>query len=47
MYKNIVFDVDWQFIVKNIILTLILTGVLWRVKSDLFVFDDMLRYKNL
>ncbi|AHB41440.1 polysaccharide biosynthesis protein [candidate division SR1 bacterium RAAC1_SR1_1] len=47
IYKHIQFDVDWKFILKNTILALILSTGLWMIKSELFVFDDMLRYSNL
>jgi len=47
IYKNTPFGVDWKFILKNIILALILSVGLWMIKSDLFVFDDLMRYSNL
>ncbi len=47
IYKDIQFGVDWKFILKNIILTLILSVGLWFIKSDLFIFDDVMRYNNL
>lgn len=47
IYKNIQFYVDWKFIFKNIIFALILSIGLWMIKSELFVFDDMMRWSNL
>lgn len=47
IYKDIKFGVDWKFILKNTILALILSVWIWIIKSDLFVFDDMMRYSNL
>jgi len=47
IYRNIKFNVDWKFIIKNIIIALILSVLIWFVKSKLFVFDDMMRYSNL
>lgn len=47
IYKHIKFGVDWKFIVKNTILALILSVWVWIIKSDLFIFDDVMRYSNL
>lgn len=54
VYRFLKFDVDWKFIIKNIILSLILAVGLYLIKSDLpagrqglFVFENLYRYDNL
>lgn len=47
IYKDIPFGVEWKFIIKNIVLWLVLTVILWFLKSKIFVIDDLVRMTNL
>ncbi len=47
IYKDIPFGVEWKFIIKNIVLGLVLTAILWSFKSKIFVIDDLVRMTNL
>ncbi len=39
--------VDWKFMIKNTILIAILATIIYLIKSKIFIFEDVLRYKNL
>lgn len=47
IYKDIPFGVEWKFIIKNIILWIGLWAILWFIKSNIFVINDLMRIKNL
>ncbi len=47
IYQHNPFTIDWMFIIKNIIIILILWIGLWYIKSDVFIWDDSMRYRNL
>ncbi len=47
LYKHLPFSIDWKFIIKNIIVTSILSIGVWLIKSELFIFDDIMRWSNL
>lgn len=47
IHKEIPFGVEWKFIVKNIIIWIGLGGILWWLKINTFVIDDLMRMHNL
>lgn len=47
IYKEIPFGVEWKFIIKNMFLWIGLSGILWFIKSNIFVVDDAMRVSNL
>jgi O-antigen/teichoic acid export membrane protein len=38
---------DWKFFGKNTLLISILVIIIWFIKKDIFILDDIMRYKNL
>lgn len=47
IYKDIKFWVEWNFVIKNLILGLFLWLILYLFKSKIFVVDDLFRLSNL
>ena len=47
IYKDIKFKIDWNFVIRNLIIISILAIITWMIKDKIFVFDDLLRLKNL
>lgn len=45
--KEVKISIDWLFVIKNFIFIALLWGVVWYFKSNIFVFDDLMRYSNL
>lgn len=47
VHKNCKIQLEMKFILKNMLLFILLGGVVYLVKSKIFVVDDALRWKNL
>ena len=47
IYKDIKFKIDWNFVIRNLIIISILAIITWMIKDKIFIFDDLLRLKNL
>lgn len=47
LYRHTSFTIDWWFVIKNILLMVLLSFIIFFVKSKLFVINDLMRYKNL
>jgi O-antigen/teichoic acid export membrane protein len=44
--KEVKIVIDWFFVVKNSIFIAFLGVLIWYIKSNVFVFDDAMRYSN-
>jgi O-antigen/teichoic acid export membrane protein len=47
VHKHIKINIDWHFVIKNIIFIGILWGIIRYIKPMIFIFDDGMRYNNL
>jgi hypothetical protein len=47
IYQDIKFWVERRFIIKNVIISIVLAWIIWYFKDRIFVFDDLMRIKNL
>lgn len=45
--KNITITIDWIFIIKNVVFISGMGFLVSYIKTDIFIFDDLLRYSNL
>ncbi len=45
--KDYPINIDYRFLIKNTLLFLVLAGVIYYIKDNIFVLEDVFRYRNI